>query len=112
VSLCTEFYRCVAKISQFVHQWGGNIVHADHHLDEGLFLSRLEWELVGFQLSPAATRREFAPLAQAIHAQWSYHTRDERPKVAVFVGKQSHFACGICSGDTGRENYREKLRSL
>jgi formyltetrahydrofolate deformylase len=80
----------VAQISQFVHHWGGNIVHADHHLDEGLFLSRLEWELAGFQLSPAAMCQEFAPLAQALHAQWSYHTSDERPKIAIFVGKQSH----------------------
>ncbi len=87
---CPDQRGLVAKISQFVHQWGGNIVHADHHLDEGLFLSRLEWELAGFELSPAATRAEFAPLAQTIHAQWSYHTRDERPRVAIFVGKQSH----------------------
>jgi len=87
---CPDQRGLVAKISQFVHQWGGNIVHADHHLDEGLFLSRLEWELAGFGLSPAATRREFALLAQALAAQWSYHTSDERPKIAIFVGKQSH----------------------
>lgn len=45
---CPDQRGLVAQISQFVHYWGGNIVHADHHLDEGLFLSRLEWELAGF----------------------------------------------------------------
>ncbi|APB33307.1 formyltetrahydrofolate deformylase [Gloeomargarita lithophora Alchichica-D10] len=87
---CPDQRGLVAKISQFVHQWGGNIIHADHHLDEGLFLSRLEWELAGFQLSPSATRTEFTPIAQSISAQWSYHTRNESPKLAIFVGKQSH----------------------
>jgi formyltetrahydrofolate hydrolase len=80
---CPDQRGLVAKISQFVHYWGGNIVHADHHLDEGLFLSRLEWELAGFQLSPAAMRQEFAPLAQALNAR------------KLPVGKQS--LCGICS---------------
>lgn len=87
---CPDQRGLVAKISQFVHQWGGNIIHADHHLDEGLFLSRLEWELEGFQLTPAAVRTEFTPIAQALVAQWAYHTGDESPPIAIFVGKQSH----------------------
>lgn len=87
---CPDQRGLVAKISEFVHRWGGNIVHADHHLDEGLFLSRLEWELAGFLLSPEAVHTEFTPIAQALSAQWSYHTRNECPRIAIFVGKQSH----------------------
>ncbi len=87
---CPDQRGLVAQISQFVHRWGGNIIHADHHLDAGWFLSRLEWELDGFPLTPAATRAEFTPIAAAIAAQWSYHTSDECPRIALFVGKQSH----------------------
>lgn len=87
---CPDQRGLVAQISGFVHHWGGNIIHADHHLDEGLFLSRLEWELDGFRLTPAAMHNEFTPLAEAIAAQWAYHTCDQKPSVAVWVGKQTH----------------------
>ena len=40
----------VAAISQFLIAHNGSVLHSDDHLDSGrdLFLSRLEWDLAGF----------------------------------------------------------------
>ena len=40
--------------------YGGNIRHSDHHTDsgEGLFLSRIEWDLDGF----VVVREAIAPI--------------------------------------------------
>jgi len=49
---CPDQKGLVAKLSSFIYSYGGNIIHADHHTDPeaGLFLSRIEWDLEGFQL--------------------------------------------------------------
>jgi formyltetrahydrofolate deformylase len=42
----------VAEISQFLIGHNGSVLHSDDHLDSGrdLFLSRLEWDLDGFDI--------------------------------------------------------------
>ena len=52
----------VYRISEFIFRHQGNILHADHHIDfeTGLFLSRVEWDLDGFRLSPPEIARAFA----------------------------------------------------
>jgi len=54
----------VRELSGWVAANGGNIVHADHHSDQGagLFLSRLEWQLEGFGLP----REAICPTARAL----------------------------------------------
>ncbi|MDQ2732431.1 MAG: ACT domain-containing protein, partial [Armatimonadota bacterium] len=49
---CPDQRGLVARLAGFIHQHGGNILHADHHTDveSGLFLSRLEWDLETFDL--------------------------------------------------------------
>jgi len=41
-------------------QNGGNIIHADNHIDAetGLFLMRVEWELDGFQILARKSPRD------------------------------------------------------
>ena len=36
----------VAKVATWIHQRGGNVLHADQHLDrqENVFFQRVEWE--------------------------------------------------------------------
>lgn len=89
---CLDQKGLVAKICDWVFCHGGNILHADQHVDglEGLFLMRLEWDLAGFELSKAEICPAFANLAIAIQAQWQIHFSDQPRRIAIFVSKQDH----------------------
>ena len=71
---------------------GGNIVHADHHSDQGagLFLSRIEWQLAGFGLPREAIGPTAQALAERLDGQFQVTFSDDRPPVAIFVSKQDH----------------------
>ncbi|MEN9270179.1 MAG: formyltetrahydrofolate deformylase [Thermostichales cyanobacterium HHBFW_bins_127] len=87
---CPDRRGLVAKIADLVFRHGGNIIHADHHLDAGLFLSRIEWDLDQFLLSPAETRQACADLGRELQADWSLHFTGQRPRLAIWVSRQSH----------------------
>lgn len=82
----------VARISEFVFQNGGNIVHADHHIDTecGLFLMRVEWELDGFQIPRDEIARAFKPIATKLALSWQLHFSDYRQRMAIMVSKYDH----------------------
>ncbi len=50
---CPDRKGLVALLANFIASHNGNIIHADRHTDftAGLFLSRLEWQLDGFELT-------------------------------------------------------------
>lgn len=87
---CPDQRGLVAKIADLVFRYGGNIIHADHHLDAGLFLSRLEWDLEHFLLTPEETHQVCQQLAQELGATWSLHFTADRPRLALWVSRQSH----------------------
>ncbi|MEA5569877.1 formyltetrahydrofolate deformylase [Calothrix sp. UHCC 0171] len=96
---CPDHKGLVAKIANFIYANGGNIIHADQHTDfaAGLFLTRLEWQLEGFNLSRdliAPTFNEFAKrhevFAQPLKAKWELHFSDTVPRIAIWVSKQDH----------------------
>ena len=62
--ICPDQPVLVRELSGWVASNSGNIVHADHHSDQGagLFLSRIEWELEGFGL----LREAICPTALAL----------------------------------------------
>ncbi len=78
--ICPDQPGLVRDLSGWVASNGGNIVHADHHSDQGagLFLSRIEWELEGFGLPRAA----ICPTAQEL--------RLERPMMAALISLIEH----------------------
>ncbi|MTF39589.1 formyltetrahydrofolate deformylase [Cyanobacterium aponinum UTEX 3221] len=96
---CPDQQGLVAKIANFIYANGGNIIHADHHtdLEAGLFLSRIEWQLQGFNLPRHLINEAFGALAQRhfvtaspLQAKWKLHFSDTVPKVAIWVSKQDH----------------------
>ena len=89
---CPDQKGLVAKIANFIYSNGGNIVHADHHTDfsAGLFLSRLEWQLDGFNLPRELIGPAFQAIAQPLNANWQLHFSDEHPRIAIWVTKQDH----------------------
>jgi len=54
---CGDRTGLVAALSEFVFQYGGNILDADQHaeVETGLFFMRLVWDLAGFKLAAGAT---------------------------------------------------------
>ena len=90
----------VAKIANFIYANGGNIIHADHHTDftTGLFLSRIEWQLEGFNLPReligaafnAHCEADHSVIAQPLEGNWELHFSDTIPRLAIFVSRQDH----------------------
>ncbi|MGB0875231.1 MAG: ACT domain-containing protein, partial [Synechococcus sp.] len=90
--ICPDQPGLVRELSGWVAGNGGNIVHADHHSDQGagLFLSRIEWQLEGFGLPREAIAPAAASLAERLGGEQTVTFSDERPAVAIFVSKQDH----------------------
>ncbi len=89
---CPDQQGLVAKIANFIYSNGGNIIHADHHtdLEAGLFLSRIEWQLEGFNLPRDLIGAAFSAIAQPLNADWQLHFSDTIPKLAIWVSQQDH----------------------
>jgi formyltetrahydrofolate deformylase len=82
----------VAKVAGWIHQRGGNVLHADQHLDrqENVFFQRVEWEPSGTQ-SPedeSALFREMVSIELGMDVRMALS--DDRPKVAIMVSTADH----------------------
>ena len=82
----------VAKTAGWIHQRGGNVLHADQHLDrdENIFFQRVEWQ-------PSADREldeemnSFRNLVvDELGMQLRLARSDQRPRVALKVTKEEH----------------------
>ncbi|PPS39839.1 formyltetrahydrofolate deformylase [Chroococcidiopsis sp. TS-821] len=89
---CPDQKGLVAKIANFIYANGGNIIHADQHTDfaAGLFLTRIEWQLDGFNLPRELIAPAFGAIAQPLQAHWQLHFSDTVPRIAIWVSKQDH----------------------
>jgi formyltetrahydrofolate deformylase len=89
---CPDQRGLVAKFANFIYSNGGNIIHADQHTDfsAGLFLTRIEWQLEGFNLPREVIEPAFRAIAQPLNAQWQLHFSDTIPRIAIWVSRQDH----------------------
>lgn len=89
---CPDQRGLVAKIANFIYANGGNIIHADQHTDfaAGLFLTRIEWQLEGFNLPRDLIGAAFSAIAQPLRATWQLHFSDTVPRIAIWVSRQDH----------------------
>jgi formyltetrahydrofolate deformylase len=89
---CPDQRGLVAKIASFIYANGGNIIQADQHTDfeAGLFLTRIEWQLEGFNLPKDLIGPAFNAIAQPLQANWQLHFSDTIPRIAVWVSRQDH----------------------
>ncbi|WP_414530702.1 formyltetrahydrofolate deformylase [Nodularia chucula] len=89
---CADQRGLVAKFANFIYANGGNIIHADQHTDSeaGLFLTRMEWELEGFNLPKEVIAPAFNAIAQPLDAKWELHFSDTIPRIAIWVSRQDH----------------------
>jgi formyltetrahydrofolate deformylase len=89
---CPDRKGLVALLANFIASHNGNIIHADHHTDftAGLFLSRLEWQLDGFDLNVEEMTDAFSELAKDLQANWQLHFSQEVRRIAIWVSRQDH----------------------
>ena len=90
--VCPDSSGLVSKLTSWIFNYGGNIVHSDHHTDQdaGLFLSRIEWQLKDKVIDKEEINREFKLIADNINGFFKINYSDEIPNVAIFVSKQNH----------------------
>ncbi|EAW38893.1 formyltetrahydrofolate deformylase [Lyngbya sp. PCC 8106] len=89
---CPDQQGLVAKIANFIYSNGGNIIHADQHTDfaSGVFLTRIEWQLEGFNLPREVINPAFGAIAKPLAANWQLHFSDKIPRIAIWITKQDH----------------------
>lgn len=89
---CPDQKGLVAKIANFIYSNGGNIIHADQHTDftTGTFLTRIEWQLEGFNLPREVIEPAFAAIAKPLNANWQLRFSDPIPRLSIWVTKQDH----------------------
>ena len=89
---CRDQKGLVAKIANFIYANGGNIIHADQHTDftKGIFLTRIEWQLEGFNLPREVIKPALAAIAKPLDANWEIHFSDTISRIAIWVTKQDH----------------------
>lgn len=81
----------VAKVSSWIFDNGGNIIHADQHRDAeaGVFFQRVEWSVDG-ERSAQEVAQAFKAFGDSIGMKTRVAISEERPKVALFVSKFDH----------------------
>ena len=89
---CPDRRGLVAKVANFIYSNGGNIIHADHHTDfnAGLFLTRIEWQIEGFNLPRELIAPAFGAIAQPLDGNYEIHFSDAVPRLAIWVSRQNH----------------------
>jgi len=82
----------VAAIAEFLVAHNGSILHSDDHLDSGrdLFLSRLEWDLEGFDIPISDFDHYFKPLAEPFRIKYHLALTHYHPKIAILVSAYTH----------------------
>lgn len=102
---CPDQRGLVAKIANFIYANGGNIIHADQHTDfaAGLFLTRIEWQLDGFNLPRELIAPAFHAIAQPLQANWQLHFSDTVPRIAIWVSRQNHCLFDLILRQQARE---------
>ena len=69
---CGDRTGLVAALSEFVFEYGGNILDADQHaeIETGLFFMRLVWDLGGFKLARPQIQAALDMLATRFDLSW------------------------------------------
>ncbi|HXW91697.1 MAG TPA: formyltetrahydrofolate deformylase [Terriglobales bacterium] len=103
---CLDQKGLVAEVSSFIYQNGGNIVHAEQHIDvpQGIFFHRIEWELRGFGLAEGELERCFGDIAERFRMSWQLSYSEKKYRVAIFVSKYDHCLVDLL--------YRHKIGEL
>ena len=89
---CPDRRGILAEVTGFIAKNGGNILHADQHIDSqsSTFFMRIEWDLDGFSLPKEKIEEAFKPIAEKFGMDYQLHFSSEVKNVAIFVSRYDH----------------------
>lgn len=89
---CPDRKGITARVSNFIYEHGGNIEHADQHIDpqSKTFFMRIEWALEDFNLKENEIGNHFQKIARKFKMQWSLYFTKDTPKIAIFTSQYLH----------------------
>ena len=103
---CKDRRGIVARVSGFIHDFGGNILDSDHHTDEETneFLMRMEFSTEGLEIPPDEIAAAFAPVAKTFGMRYEVRPSSHRTRTALLVSRQDH-----CLADLLQRHKRDEL---
>ncbi len=89
---CPDRRGLVSAVADFVLAHGGNVLHAEQHVDQQarIFFQRVEFDLDGVDLRRDQIATAFAPVAERFGMQARVHFDDDRPRIAILASRQPH----------------------
>jgi len=89
---CPDRKGILAKVTGFIAKNGGNILHADQHIDfqKEIFFMRIEWSLDSFAIPKDKIAESFEPIADEFSMNYQLHFSSNVQNVAIFVSKHDH----------------------
>ena len=103
---CPDQHGILAAITEFINENNGNILYLDQHVDhqEGIFYTRIEWDLTDFLIPKEKIRDYFDTLfAVKYHMHWDIVFSSKKPRMAIMVSKMSHCLFDILARATSGE---------
>lgn len=90
---CKDQKGIIAAVTNFIVKVEGNIIYIDQHVDveQNVFFMRLECELTNQAIDVASIKNDFQQtIANDFKMSWEFYTKDQKPKMALFVSKYDH----------------------
>jgi len=103
---CNDQQGIIATITNFIHNYQGNIIYIDQHVDsvENVFFMRLEFEInVGLHLVKHLKDDFSINLAHRFNMDWKIYSPTKKQRMALFISKYDHCLYDIL----GRYNSEE-----
>ena len=90
---CKDQPGIVVSITDFIFNYGGNILNLDQHVDtdQKKFFMRVEWDLENFSLEENRIGEEFeVAVASRFGMQSQLHFSTDKPRMALLVSRLPH----------------------
>ncbi|MGO4496800.1 formyltetrahydrofolate deformylase [Paenibacillus sp. 2RAB27] len=90
---CPDQPGIVAAVSQFLFEYGANIVQSDQYTmdpEGGMFFIRIEFDLMELASRVETLRADFSTLAEKFSMDWSLSLASQKKRIAIFVSKEDH----------------------
>lgn len=90
---CPDQPGIVAAVSQFLFEYGANIVQSDQYTmdpEGGMFFIRIEFDLTELASRVEKLRTDFSIVAEKFSMDWSLSLASQKKRIAIFVSKEDH----------------------
>jgi formyltetrahydrofolate deformylase len=100
---CPDRPGIVHGVAEFVLGLGGNIVHAEQHIDveSGVFFQRVEFQAEG--VTAERLSREFAPVADRFGMTARVRMTADRPRIGILASTQPHCLADLLARERSGE---------